>query len=110
MAVVIRLARHGQTKRPYYRIVASEKTSRRDGRFIEVLGTFYPLTEPPMVTLKEDKIKRWIADGAKPSATVQSLIKKKLPGLYEAKVDHQRKKIQAARKKRKAALKSKSKK
>lgn len=109
MAVVLRLARHGQTKRPYYRIVATEKTSRRDGRFIEVVGTFYPLVEPPMVKLDETKIKRWIADGAKPSGTVQSLIRKQMPGLYEAKVDHQRKKIQANRKKRKAALKSKAK-
>lgn len=107
MAVVLRLARHGQTKRPYYRIVATEKTSRRDGKFIEVVGTFYPLIEPPVVKLNEAKIKRWIADGAIPSATVQSMIKKQMPGLYEAKVDHQRKKIQANRKKRKARLKAK---
>ncbi|MBW1989314.1 MAG: 30S ribosomal protein S16 [Deltaproteobacteria bacterium] len=76
MATRIRLARHGAKKRPYYRIVVSENTYPRDGKFIETVGTYNPLTEPATITLKEDRIKHWIEKGAIPTHTVQSILRK----------------------------------
>ena len=108
MAVVLRLARHGQKKRPFYRIVAAEKTCRRDGRFIEIVGTYNPLTDPPAVTLKEDRIRHWISVGAQTSRLVSSVIRKNMPGPLEERTEHQRTKIQARRKKRKEKLRAKS--
>lgn len=102
MAVTLRLARYGQKKRPFYRIVAAEKQARRDGRFIEIVGNYNPLTTPPSVELKEDKIRKWVNQGAKPSASVETLIKKHIPKLLEEKTAHQLGKIRAARKARKA--------
>ena len=72
MAVKIRLARHGAHKAPYYRIVVAD--SRRDGRYIEQVGTYNPLTEPKKVTMDLEKIDTWIAQGAKPPETVARLI------------------------------------
>lgn len=76
MAVKIRMARHGTTNRPFYRIVAADSGSPRDGRYIELLGTYDPIREPAAVTLKPDRIKYWLSVGAKPSDTVASLLKK----------------------------------
>ena len=76
MAVRIRLARHGAKKRPFYRIVVADRECRRDGRFIEIVGTYNPLTEPADINLKSDRIDYWLAQGAKPSDTVKSLLKK----------------------------------
>ncbi len=101
MAVTLRLARCGQKKRPFYRIVAAEKQARRDGRFIEIVGNYNPLTNPPSVELKEDKIRKWVKNGAKPSASVETLIKKHIPKLLEDRTAHQLEKIRAARKARK---------
>ena len=101
MAVVIRLARYGTKKRPYYRVVAAEKTFRRDGRFLEVVGTYSPKTNPPAAALKNERIQYWLSVGAKPSALVRALIKKSMPGVVEQREDAQLKKIQAQRKKRK---------
>lgn len=102
MAVTLRLARHGQKKRPYYRIVAAEKQARRDGRFIEIIGNYDPTSNPPKIVLKEDRVKRWISNGAIPSASVATIIKKNIPGLLEEKTRKQKEKIVAARKQRKA--------
>jgi small subunit ribosomal protein S16 len=107
VAVKLRLARHGQKKKPFYRIVATEKESRRDGRYIEVVGTYNPKSDPPAVTLKEDKIRKWIAGGAQPSRVVSDLIGKRIPGLIKERAEAQRQKIQAQRKKRKARAKDK---
>jgi len=74
--VKIRLARHGAKKRPFYRIVAAESECRRDGRFIEVLGTYNPLADPAEVLLKEDRIRHWVKQGAVPTDTVKTLLKK----------------------------------
>lgn len=101
MAVTLRLARHGQKKRPYYRIVAAEHSCRRDGRFIEIVGTFNPLTEPPQITLKEDRVKHWVGVGAQTSQQVSAIIKKQIPGLIEQRIDSQRSKVQQRRKDRK---------
>lgn len=109
MAVTLRLTRQGQRNRPYYRVVAAEHTARRDGRFIEIIGTYNPLTEPPTIALKEDRVRRWIDVGATQSGLVRSLISKSFPGLVEEREKNQRQKIQARRKKRKAALSTKKK-
>ena len=76
MAVKIRLARHGAKKRPFYRIVVADSESPRDGRYLENVGTYNPLVDPVEVSLKKERIKYWIDQGAKPSDTVRSLLKK----------------------------------
>lgn len=76
MAVSLRLARHGAKKRPFYRIVAAPSEAPRDGRFLEILGTYDPLTDPATITVKEDRILEWLEKGATPSDTVRSLLRK----------------------------------
>ncbi len=76
MAVRIRLARGGRKKRPFYRIVAAYSESPRDGRFLEVLGTYDPLKDPAEIKLDSEKVKKWLERGAKPSQTVRSLMSK----------------------------------
>ena len=76
MAVKIRLARHGAKKRPFYRIVVADSESPRDGRYLENVGTYNPLVDPVEVSLKKERIKYWMDQGAKPSDTVKSLLKK----------------------------------
>lgn len=104
MAVVIRLARYGAPKKPFYRIIASEKGTKRDSKFIEIVGTLNPMTKPAIVTLKAERIKHWLSNGATPSQTVRDVIRKQLPNLIEERELHQRTKIQAARKARKARI------
>lgn len=67
--------RMGAKKRPFYRVVVKEKRSKRDGKYIENLGTYNPMTDPAEVNLKHERIQYWISVGAKPSETVASLIK-----------------------------------
>jgi len=107
VSVMLRLARHGQKKRPFYRIVAASKQARRDGRFIEIVGNYDPLSNPPAVTLKEDRIRYWIGVGARATASVQTLIKKNMPKLLEDREAHKKQKIVAARKARKSRLAAK---
>ena len=76
MAVKIRLARHGAKKRPYYRIVVANSRCPRDGKFIEEVGRYNPCTEPAMVRFDMDKVDQWIKNGAQPTDTVASLIKR----------------------------------
>lgn len=104
MTVSIRLQRHGRTKKPFYRVVATNKTSKRDGKYLEILGTFNPMVEPPLITMKGDRIKHWIGVGAEVTGVTRKLIKAEVPGVLEARDDNQRAKIQDARKKRKARL------
>jgi small subunit ribosomal protein S16 len=85
MSVKIRLTRKGTKKKPFYRIVAADIESPRDGRFLELLGTYDPMVEPHAVTLKEERINYWLGEGAKPSPTVQSLLKQK--GLTQVQAD-----------------------
>ena len=77
MAVKIRLARMGAKKRPFYRIVVADIESPRDGRFIEIVGNYDPKKDPAEVTLKEDRIIKWLSKGAKPTLTVSHLLEKK---------------------------------
>ncbi|HKB25105.1 MAG TPA: 30S ribosomal protein S16 [Methylomirabilota bacterium] len=74
MAVSIRLRRTGTTKRPRYRVVVADSRSPRDGRFIEILGHYNPLTQPPTVSIDRAKVDAWIAKGAQPSNTVRKLM------------------------------------
>ncbi len=102
MAVVIRLSRRGAPKRPFYRIIVSPKGTKRDSKFIEVVGTYNPMTNPPTVELKSERVQHWVGVGAQPTDVVATIIKKNIPNFIEPRLEHQRKKIQAARKKRKA--------
>lgn len=104
MAVTIRLSRHGQTKRPFYRIVAADKECRRDGRFLEIVGTYNPMTEPPVVNLKEDLVTKWVNCGAKPSMVVRKLISDAFPSLIIDKEKAQREKLIAKRRARKQRI------
>lgn len=74
LAVKIRLARHGAKKRPYYRVVVADGRMPRDGRHIEEVGRYNPLTTPKTITLDLEKIDEWIAKGAQPSSAVSHLI------------------------------------
>ncbi|MDD6265711.1 MAG: 30S ribosomal protein S16 [Clostridia bacterium] len=76
MAVKIRLKRLGAKKNPFYRIVVADARSPRDGRFIESLGYYDPMTNPATVKVDGEKAKAWIANGAQPTDTVKSLLKK----------------------------------
>ena len=73
--VKIRLKRMGQKKAPIYRIVVSDSRSPRDGRFIEEIGTYNPGTDPSTFTVDEELAKKWLANGAQPTATVEKILK-----------------------------------
>ncbi len=73
--VRIRLRRIGMKKQPSYRIVAADKESPRDGRFIEILGFYNPRTEPATITVKEDRIYNWLKNGAQPSDAVKQIFR-----------------------------------
>ena len=74
MAVSIRLRRAGSSRRPTYRVVVADSRSPRDGRFIEIIGHYNPLTQPPTVKIDRERAATWIAKGAQPSNTVKRLI------------------------------------
>ncbi|HZH93242.1 MAG TPA: 30S ribosomal protein S16 [Tissierellaceae bacterium] len=81
MAVKIRLRRMGAKKTPFYRIVVADSRAPRDGRFIEELGYYNPLTEPKTVKIDNEKAAKWLKNGAKPTETVERLFKNS--GLYD---------------------------
>ncbi len=76
MAVKIRLKRMGQKKAPFYRIVVADSRYPRDGRFIEEVGYYDPMTNPATVKLENEKIEKWLANGAQPTETVRSILNK----------------------------------
>lgn len=76
MAVKIRLKRMGAKKAPFYRVVVADSRYPRDGRFIEEVGTYNPMTEPAEVKIDAEKAKKWIANGAQPTDTVKGLLKR----------------------------------
>ncbi len=76
MAVKIRLRRMGAKKAPFYRVVVADSRYPRNGRFIEEIGYFNPMTEPAEIKIDGDKAKTWIANGAQPTDTVKALLKK----------------------------------
>jgi small subunit ribosomal protein S16 len=75
MAIRIRLARMGAKKRPFYRVVVANAEAPRDGKFIEILGTYDPNQEPAAIALEKDVLKKWLSKGAKPTETVNRLIR-----------------------------------
>ena len=76
MAVKIRLRRMGQKKAPFYRVVVADSRSPRDGRFIEEIGYYNPMTNPAEITIDAEKAQTWLTNGAQPTETVKSLLKK----------------------------------
>jgi small subunit ribosomal protein S16 len=79
MAVRIRLTRLGRKKKPFYRIVVADSESPRDGKFLDIVGTYDPLQEPARIDINDKKLRDWLGRGALPSTTVKSLIKKAVP-------------------------------
>ncbi|WP_320171363.1 30S ribosomal protein S16 [Maridesulfovibrio sp.] len=75
MAIKLRLTRMGSKKRPFYRMVAINSETRRDGRPLEYVGYYNPMVEPVEVKIDKEKVEKWLERGAEPSATVKSLLK-----------------------------------
>ncbi|MGI6576280.1 MAG: 30S ribosomal protein S16 [bacterium] len=90
MAVRIRLRRMGAKKAPFYRLVVADSRMPRDGRFIDIIGYYNPITEPAVVKVDETKALDWLQKGAQPSDTVRSLFKKE--GIMEKFADLKKKK------------------
>ena len=76
MAVKIRLRRMGQKKAPFYRIIVADSRSPRDGKFIEEVGYYNPMTNPAEIKVEEEKVQKWLQNGAQPTETVKSLLTK----------------------------------
>jgi small subunit ribosomal protein S16 len=76
MAVRLRLTRKGAKKRPYYRLVAADSEAPRDGKFLEILGSYDPMKDPAEIKIDKDKISRWLEKGAKTSQSVRAILKK----------------------------------
>ena len=76
MAVKIRLRRVGAKKAPFYRVVVADSRTARDGKFIEEIGYYNPMTKPEEIKIDGEKAKKWIANGAQPTDTVRALLKK----------------------------------
>lgn len=76
MAVKIRLKRIGAKKAPFYRIVVADSRSPRDGKFIEEVGYYNPISEPNELSIKTESVQKWLANGAQPTDTVRALLKK----------------------------------
>ncbi len=83
MAVKIRLTRMGDKKSPFYRVVVADSRSPRDGKFIDVLGTYNPLTNPAEIKIDAEKANKWLKDGATPTETAKSILTKS--GIIENK-------------------------
>jgi len=81
VAVKLRLVRMGKKKQPTYRVVAADSRSPRNGRFIEILGTYAPRAEPSVVTIDNDKALKWLRQGAQPTERVEKLLK--ISGAWE---------------------------
>ena len=76
MAVHIRLTRKGRKKKPFYRIVVADSHAPRDGKFLDIVGTYDPMQDPAVIKIDSDKLNHWLGQGAQPSTTVRSLVKK----------------------------------
>ena len=76
MAVRIRLTRMGAKKKPFYRLVAADSESPRDGKFLDILGSYDPTKDPAVIMVKQDKIQSWLGKGAKVSESAKAILKK----------------------------------
>jgi small subunit ribosomal protein S16 len=74
--LMIRLSRFGKKKHPFYRVVVTEKTRPRNGRFVEIVGTYDPQKKPALVQMDKERVDYWLSKGAQPSDTVRSLLRK----------------------------------
>ncbi len=74
--VKIRLKRMGAHKKPFYRVVVADSRASRDGKFIEEIGYYNPLTEPPVIKIDDEKAKKWLGNGAQPTDVVKGLFRK----------------------------------
>lgn len=81
MAVKIRMTRMGAKKKPFYRLVVADSRSPRDGKFIDIIGFYNPISEPVQIKIDEEKASQWLSTGAQPTDTVKALFKKH--GIYE---------------------------
>lgn len=106
MAVKIRLKRMGSKKSPFYRIVVAESRKPRDGRFIEEIGYYNPLTEPKILKVDADKANNWIKNGAKPTTTVDRLFKEN--AVYEATGNYDNTDVQKAKREEEKAQAAKA--
>lgn len=77
--LMIRLSRIGKKKHPFYRVVVTEKTRPRNGRFVEIVGTYDPAKKPATIQLNDERVQYWIAKGAQPSDTVRSFLRNRKP-------------------------------
>lgn len=73
--VKIRLTRRGAKKKPFYRVIAADTRARRDGPFLEILGTYNPMKDPSEINIKMERVKHWLNNGAQPTSTVRKLLK-----------------------------------
>jgi small subunit ribosomal protein S16 len=73
--VKIRLTRRGARKKPFYRVIAADTRARRDGPFLEILGTYNPMKDPSEIKIKMERVKYWLNNGAQPTSTVRKLLK-----------------------------------
>ncbi len=94
MAVKIRLRRMGSKKNPFYRIVVADSRAPRDGRFIEEIGYYNPLTEPKTVVVNKESVNKWIGNGAKPTDTVDRLFKENSVYSIEKQVKESEEKVE----------------
>ncbi len=76
MAIRIRLSRCGRKKRPFYRVVAANSEAKREGRYLDIIGTYNPLTDPAEVKIDREKLEKWLSLGASPTDTVRSLLRR----------------------------------
>ena len=76
MAVHIRLTRKWRKKQPFYRIIVADSHAPRDGKFLDIVGTYDPMQDPAVITVDDEKLADWMGKGAQPSTTVKSLLKK----------------------------------
>jgi small subunit ribosomal protein S16 len=117
LAVKLRLRRMGKKKRPFYRIVAADSRAPRDGRFIELVGTYDPISKPMNIELQEDRVMYWLQNGAQPTDTVKNLFQKKgvwlkwhlvKSGADEAKITAEVGKFELLQKEKEARLEAKA--
>jgi len=117
LAVKLRLRRMGKKKRPFYRIVAADSRAPRDGRFIELVGPYDPISKPMNIELQEDRVMYWLQNGAQPTDTVKNLFQKKgvwlkwhlvKSGADEAKITAEVGKFELLQKEKEARLEAKA--
>lgn len=104
--VKIRLQRYGSKGRPFYRIVAASSSDRRDGKFLEIIGLYHPISNQEQIRLKKDRIQHWLDKGAQPSATVADLLSKE--GIWQEHTKAKQERVAAKLRKKNEKKKAKA--